>query len=121
MNFKALETIQKERMELAMRKNSDYGHGGVDAIAACGIQGLATRLMDKAARLLSLTRPGYEQKVKDESIRDTLLDIANYSEYGILIIEGTWNPEKSSLAAIIAAHIDDSDSRQNAIEILKKL
>lgn len=91
-NRAALEEIQKARMDLAERKSHDYG-GAVDAIAVCGIEGLATRLFDKAARLLSLTRPGVESKVTDESIRDTLMDMANYSEYGVSLLDGTWGKD----------------------------
>ena len=36
------------------------------------------RLEDKLSRLDRLTS-GAEQKVKDESIRDTLMDLANYT------------------------------------------
>ena len=45
------------------------------------------RLGDKFNRLKALTRGG-EQKVTDESIRDTLIDLANYAIMTVLEMEG---------------------------------
>ena len=45
-------------------------------------QGILVRLSDKFMRLISLTKnPKVVGKVKDESIRDTIKDIMNYSTY----------------------------------------
>lgn len=88
-NTEALKAIAEQRMELAIRKNHDYS-GTMDAIAIAGVEGIATRLLDKSARLHSLVQPGMEAKVTDESIRDTLMDMANYAEYGVSLLDGTW-------------------------------
>lgn len=45
------------------------------------IDGILVRMSDKLARLISLTRPGTEQQVKDESIKDTVVDLCNYATY----------------------------------------
>ena len=58
------------------RKNSDYG----DSFASLREEfpdAILIRLTDKLNRLKTLMR-GVEQKVNDESIEDTLLDLANY-------------------------------------------
>lgn len=91
-NRKALEAIQGKRLDLAERKNNDYS-GAVDNIGVTGVPGLAVRLFDKASRLLSLTQAGAEQKVLDESIRDTLLDMGNYADFGVSLLDKTWNNE----------------------------
>lgn len=63
-------------------KNADYG----DSFAKVREEypeAICIRLMDKLERLKTLYKGG-EQQVKDESIDDTLLDIANYAVMEIL-------------------------------------
>ncbi|MEK7611276.1 MAG: nucleotide modification associated domain-containing protein [Patescibacteria group bacterium] len=60
---------------LFRKKNRDYGN----SFRFWGIAGLLVRLGDKIFRLQQLTTRGYKQKVKDERIPDTALDLANYS------------------------------------------
>lgn len=60
---------------LFKHKNKDYGN----SFRFWGIPGLLVRLGDKIFRLRQLTTRGYKQKVKDERIPDTALDLANYS------------------------------------------
>jgi len=61
------------------KKNADYGNAFGDTFQELGIVSAVTRIIDKTNRLKSLCRPGADQKVNDESIRDTLLDLANYA------------------------------------------
>ena len=58
-------------------KNSDYGDS-FKRVREKYPNAILIRLEDKLSRLETLLG-GQEQKVKDESIRDTLVDIANYS------------------------------------------
>jgi hypothetical protein len=44
-------------------------------------EGILVRLSDKFMRLISLTKPGREAAVKDESVLDTIADIHNYADY----------------------------------------
>lgn len=63
-------------------KNADYG----DSFAKVRREypeAICIRLMDKLERLKTLYKGG-EQQVKEESIDDTLLDIANYAVMEIL-------------------------------------
>lgn len=63
--------------EIYAKKNSDYG----DSFAKTRevVPGaILVRLHDKLSRLDSLLMDPSNQKVKDESINDTLLDLANY-------------------------------------------
>lgn len=89
LNRQALEKIQKDRLDLAEKKNNDYGGRG-DNIEIGGVHGIAIRMLDKAMRLVSLTTPGAEQKVEDESIRQTFQDSGNYSDFGVSLLDGTW-------------------------------
>ena len=49
------------------------------------------RLGDKFNRFKTLSRKLESQKVRDESIRDTLLDLANYAIMTVLEMEGEHN------------------------------
>lgn len=69
--------ICKELNHIYKSKNHDYGDSFGETFQKLGIISAVTRITDKVNRLQTLcTR---EQKVNDESIRDTLLDLANYA------------------------------------------
>lgn len=77
------EDILTEMHELYMRKNADYG----DSFAQLRKRYpnfVCMRLFDKLNRLDTLIQPGYEAKVTDEKLEDTLMDIANYAVMEIL-------------------------------------
>lgn len=60
-------------------KNHDYGDSFGETFNKLGIISAVTRISDKYNRLVSLcTKTEEEMMVKDESIQDTLLDMANY-------------------------------------------
>ena len=72
---------------LVQRKNADYTNesgpfSNFERVEALGIatteQGFLTRLMDKFCRVITFVQRG-TLKVSDESVEDTLLDLANYS------------------------------------------
>ena len=74
--------IQREGLELFTRKNADYG----DAFAKYGFIGVLMRIEDKIQRSLSITKNGINL-VNDEGIRDTLLDLHNYSAMAIMLMD----------------------------------
>lgn len=88
-NRRALEEIHRQCLDLGARKNHDYGAAG-DAIEMAGVSGVVVRMLDKQLRLMSLTKPGHEAAIKDESLRDTLMDLVNYATYAISLLDGTW-------------------------------
>ena len=69
-----MEAVQKEGLELFKRKNNDYG----DAFANYGPVGVIVRMGDKINRLMNITKTGVTM-VNDEGLRDTLIDLHNYS------------------------------------------
>ena len=79
-----LKTIQAEALELFTRKNEDYG----DAFANYGPIGVIVRLGDKIQRLMSVTKNGITL-VHSESLRDTLMDLQNYSAMAIMLLDET--------------------------------
>lgn len=65
--------------ELYARKNADYGDSFHDTFVEEGMAMARIRLSDKLNRFKSLTKGDSVQQVNDESVRDTLLDLANYA------------------------------------------
>lgn len=76
------KTVQKEAIELFQRKNKDYG----DAFANYGPVGVIVRMGDKINRLSSVTK-NQVSLVKNESIRDTLIDLHNYAAMAIMLMD----------------------------------
>lgn len=58
-------------------KNHDYGNSFEQSLDKFGLLAAVVRMGDKMNRIESLTKK--EAQVKDESIKDTLLDMANYA------------------------------------------
>ena len=73
------KNLCNELNETYIKKNHDYGDSFSETFNKLGIISAVTRISDKYNRLVSLCMlPDEERKVKDESIEDTLLDMANY-------------------------------------------
>lgn len=68
--------------DLFSRKNADYG----DSFADHGVVGVLLRIHDKLKRLQSVTKSGINL-VEDETLRDTLSDLANYSVMAIMLMD----------------------------------
>lgn len=75
--------ICTEINELYAKKNHDYGDSFHQTFVEEGMAMARIRLGDKFNRFKTLSR-GNEQKVNDESIRDTLIDLANYAIMTVL-------------------------------------
>ena len=72
------EAICAELTALYKKKNRDYGDAFHASFLEEGMAMPRIRLGDKFNRFKNLTRSGLRQVV-DESIRDTLIDLANYA------------------------------------------
>ncbi|MEW9097228.1 MAG: DUF1599 domain-containing protein [Clostridiaceae bacterium] len=77
--------ICAELNELYKRKNHDYGDSFGKGFKEYGMVMPVIRLEDKLSRLKTLIKA--ENKV-DESIEDTLMDLANYSIMTLIELEG---------------------------------
>lgn len=71
--------ILKRMDDTHTRKNNDYGDAAYQGYKKYGPAYFLVQLHNKLSRLESLTIGNKTQMVKDESIDDTLLDLANYS------------------------------------------
>lgn len=78
--------ITEEMNALYERKNHDYGNSFSETFRKLGIISAATRMLDKMNRIVSLVTKD-QHKVNDESLRDTLIDIANYAVMTIMEID----------------------------------
>ena len=81
-----LKKIQAEALELFSKKNKDYG----DAFAKYGPVGVIVRLGDKIQRLSSVTANSITL-VENETLRDTLMDLHNYSAMALMLLEENLN------------------------------
>lgn len=78
--------ICNEINDLYARKNHDYGDSFHQTFVEEGMAMARIRLGDKFNRFKTLSRGG-DQKVNDESIRDTLIDLANYAIMTVVEME----------------------------------
>ena len=81
--------VQREAFELFKKKNQDYG----DAFATFGPVGVIVRMGDKINRLTSVSKNGVNL-VDNESLRDTLIDLHNYSAMAIMLLDEDNKSEK---------------------------
>tara|TARA_Y100000389_G_C17006438_1_gene291981 strand:- start:101 stop:493 length:393 start_codon:yes stop_codon:yes gene_type:complete len=86
---KQMENIQSEGLELFRKKNQDYG----DAFANYGVIGVLVRMGDKISRLQSITTKSINL-INSESLRDTLIDLHNYSAMAIMLLDEDKEKEK---------------------------
>lgn len=93
LTFKNLRINQTaERMiSIYRKKNADYGNSFDQSLDEDGLLVAKIRIGDKVRRFLSLTKEGVEVQVKEESISDTLLDLANYCVMTIVYINNHQN------------------------------
>ena len=78
--------ICDELNALYAKKNHDYGDSLHNSFVEEGMSMPRIRLGDKFNRFKTLSR-GSKQEVNDESVRDTLIDLANYAIMTILEME----------------------------------
>lgn len=78
--------ICEELNSIYEAKNADYGDSFGKGYKEYGMTMPCIRLEDKLSRLKSLSKQ--DAKVKDESIEDTLLDLANYVIMTLIELRG---------------------------------
>jgi hypothetical protein len=115
--FEFAEDFFNQCIEISRKKNSDYTGNSDDpfsnfkAVETLGISaeaGFLTRMMDKLKRIASFTTQG-QLLVKDESVTDTLRDLANYSCLLAGLIE-SYKPK--TITEYEEQNIGNSPSRQ---------
>lgn len=80
--------IQDELLDVLLKKHEDYGPKNISQTPGGPLNGLNVRMYDKIARLDNLLKSG--NAPRNESIRDTFIDLANYAIIGLLVLDGNW-------------------------------
>lgn len=77
-----MKRVQEEGLELFTKKNNDYG----DSFRTYGPIGVLVRIGDKINRLNTITSRSITM-INTESLRDTLIDLHNYSAMAIMLLD----------------------------------
>lgn len=80
------DKICNEIHNLYRRKNADYGGAIENGVNALGWCYLYSQLWNKTQRFINLTSNPNRERFVDESLEDTLLDLANYAIEGVRIL-----------------------------------
>ena len=80
------EEITDKMFETYLRKNEDYGNSFDQSLDKWGLSVAAIRLGDKLNRFESFVK-NKSFEVKDESVRDTLMDLGCYSIMTIMYLD----------------------------------
>ncbi|WP_239649058.1 nucleotide modification associated domain-containing protein [Brachyspira hyodysenteriae] len=83
--YEGVYDILKELETLLIRKNKDYNNSFDKTVAEYGYVVIAIRLEDKINRLKNLKNN--KNQVTNESLKDTLLDIAGYCVLALIYIK----------------------------------
>ena len=73
---------------LLIRKHHDYGPKNIAHSPGGPLNGLRVRMWDKIARINNLLDSNV--KPSNESLRDSYLDLLNYSAIAMMVLDGVW-------------------------------
>ena len=81
--------VYEELSRVLVSKQLDYGPGNINNAPGGAMNGILVRMNDKMERLKNLT---YHSEVdpQNESIHDSLVDIANYAVIAMMVRNGSW-------------------------------
>ena len=115
-----------ESMALIDKKGADYNRDqqlagdtlfNLKVCSLLGIvpsteEGILVRLSDKFMRLISLTKPGREAAVSNESVLDTINDCHNYLDYLGLV----WSQSRRATTGLTKNMINDDTSIMDIVD-----
>ena len=81
-------SIMDQAGNLLVRKHHDYGPKNIAHSPGGPLNGLRVRMWDKIARINNLLDSGVEPS--NESLRDSFLDLLNYSAIAMMVLDGVW-------------------------------
>ena len=71
-----------------LSKHKDYGPTNISLSPGGPLNGLRVRMHDKTARINHLIDSGATPE--NESLRDSFLDLLNYSAIALMVLDGKW-------------------------------
>lgn len=80
--------VYKEALDVLVKKQNDYGPKNIALAPGGPINGLRVRMHDKLSRINHLVESGADPE--NESLRDSFLDMMNYSAIGLMVLDGEW-------------------------------
>ena len=86
--------IMDQAGNLLVRKHHDYGPKNIAHSPGGPLNGLRVRMWDKIARINNLLDSGVQPS--NESLRDSFLDLLNYSAIAMMVLDGVW-PETEEI------------------------
>lgn len=96
--YDKMKNLTNEILKIYREKNADYGDSFSKSYKEFGIIAPVVRMSDKMERIKQLSK-GEDIKVKDESLRDTAIDLANYAL--MLVIEMDLESEKEGRTVLL--------------------
>ena len=84
VNVVKFNQLAMDMCQLYENKNNDYGDSFNISCTKYGPIAALTRMSDKFNRIETLILKRQEQKVEDEKLEDTLVDLANYAMMTVL-------------------------------------
>ena len=85
--------VYEDLANILTSKQLDYGPGNINNAPGGAINGILVRMNDKMERLKNLTYHS-EGEPQNESIDDSLIDIANYAVIAMMVRRGSWPANK---------------------------
>lgn len=76
---------------LLIKKHHDYGPKNISQSPGGPLNGLRVRMWDKVARINNLIDSNVNPS--NESLRDSFIDLLNYSAIAMMVLDGTWPDE----------------------------
>ena len=76
---------------LLVKKQADYGAKNISNAPGGPMNGLQVRMSDKLARIIHLLSS--DATPENESLRDSFIDLANYSIIALMVLDEVWPNE----------------------------
>lgn len=80
--------VYDEARAVLLQKHHDYGPKNISMAPGGPINGLRVRMHDKMSRINHLVDSGATPE--NESLRDSFLDMMNYSAIALMVLDGDW-------------------------------
>ena len=78
-------------LDVLVKKQNDYGPKNIALAPGGPLNGLRVRMHDKMSRINHLIDSGVTPE--NESLRDSFLDMLNYSVIAMMVLDGDWPTE----------------------------